>query len=382
VPTESSVPPAPLPGEASPRRATGVRSRATASRPAPPRSDGWQAYAQWALVLALLPLTFSIFSPKSDVQERYKRTLEKHPEVVHRLVQEHHGQVKEITNEEFLKSLPGERIEGAFLPRTAMGHWFAAALSANFFWIFILVFYPMGRSTSKQLWSVGIFTGTIGIIMLLIVQFIAIAMGGGVIIPRSIAGIFILILQMIGYSYRAALDPENGFFLSMLGFTFGVGFCEELCKALPILWTYRRKGTLDVRGAVVWGLATGIGFGVSEGITYSSDQYNGIHTAGIYVVRFVSCVALHAVWSASSALFIWRRRADLDAIDRWYDWFIPLLRMMGISMLLHGLYDTCLKRDLEVVALLVGVASFAWFFWLSGQTRRQEARESGQPSTA
>jgi RsiW-degrading membrane proteinase PrsW (M82 family) len=327
-----------------------------------------------ALVLALVPLTISVFSGKSDVKERFRETLEKNPDVVRGLVKEHQGRVEEITNEEFLKALPGQRLEGAFLPRTAWGHWFAAGLSANLFWAYIVFFHPMGRSTTGQLWGVGVFTGTIGILLLLVVQFIAIAMGGGLLIPRSILGIFLLVLQLIGYSYRAALDPENGFFLSMLGFTFGVGFCEELCKALPLLWHFRTKATLDVRGTIVWGLATGIGFGVSEGITYSSDQYNGIQPAGIYVVRFVSCVSLHAVWSASSALFIWMRQSELAGIDRWYDWFIPLFRMMGISVVLHGLYDTCLKREHEVVALLVGVASFAWFFWLSERARRQETR--------
>ncbi len=32
-----------------------------------------------------------------------------------------------------------------------------------------------------------------------------------------------------------------------------------------------------------------------------------------------------------------------------------------VPMILHGLYDTLLKKDLEVWALVVGAASFAWF---------------------
>jgi len=131
---------------------------------------------------------------------------------------------------------------------------------------------------------------------------------------------------------------------------------------------------LDVRGAVVWGLAAGIGFGVSEGITYSTDYYNGISTGGIYVVRFVSCVALHAVWSATNALFMWKAQAEFDGIDTWYDWFLPLLKMLGASMVLHGLYDTLLKREVEVGALLTAVASFALFFWLYERTVREEAQ--------
>jgi hypothetical protein len=36
-------------------------------------------------------------------------------------------------------------------------------------------------------------------------------------------------------------------------------------------------------------------------------------------------------------------------------------------MVLHGLYDTCLKRDLSAVALLVAVASFGWLAYLTSR---------------
>jgi RsiW-degrading membrane proteinase PrsW (M82 family) len=61
------------------------------------------------------------------------------------------------------------------------------------------------------------------------------------------------------------------------------------------------------------GLLSGIGFGVSEGIHYSSDFYNGVLGADVYCVRFISCVALHAVWSGSAAVFIFRHQAQLQA---------------------------------------------------------------------
>jgi len=36
-------------------------------------------------------------------------------------------------------------------------------------------------------------------------------------------------------------------------------------------------------------------------------------------------------------------------------------------MLLHGLYDTCLKRDMNAAALLVAVASFGWLAFLASR---------------
>ena len=51
---------------------------------------------------------------------------------------------------------------------------------------------------------------------------------------------------------RACDDTPDDPKLHSIGFTFGVGLCEELCKSLPLLWHFKRTATLDVRGAVVW----------------------------------------------------------------------------------------------------------------------------------
>src|SRR5207244_3665732 len=95
-------------------------------------------------------------------------------------------------------------------------------------------------------------------------------------------------------------------------FTFGVGLCEELVKAIPILCATSMERKLDWRGACAWGLASGVGFGVAEGIMYSSDYYNGIAGFDIYLVRFLSCVALHASWTAAVAVMIWQNQANLE----------------------------------------------------------------------
>jgi RsiW-degrading membrane proteinase PrsW (M82 family) len=344
------------------QRGTSTRPAVRRSAPAP-EDPCWMVWTRYALVLTLLPLLVSILMPKDNIVARIQEMVRKDPALAKVFMS--------ADKEDVFASLPGERIEGAAFGRHTFIHWLMALLSALAFWLFILIAWPMGRATSKQLWFLGIFTGTIGIFLLLAVQWIALHLGGPI-IPRSIIGVFIVILQFIGFSYRAALNPENGFLLSMLGFTFGVGFCEEACKSMPLIFMARRKETLDARGLALLGLATGIGFGVSEGITYARDHYNGVLGGWVYVVRFVSCVALHAVWSSSSALVLWRSQADVEAIERWYDWFLPLLKIVGISMIFHGLYDTCLKRDLDLVAFVAGAASFAWFLWLYQWTIRQE----------
>lgn len=182
------------------------------------------------------------------------------------------------------------------------------------------------------------------------------------------------LVKLIGFSYRAAMDPENGFILSFLGFTAGVGFCEELCKALPVMFFLRGSSNAGWRAACLVGMASGIGFGISEGITYSTDYYNGVAPFSTYLLRFASCVALHAIWAAAVAILMRENQDYLfhDGLD-WGDAGSFILHYLLIAMVLHGLYDTLLKRNFELAALAIAVGSFAWLGWLVWSRRREEA---------
>ena len=168
------------------------------------------------------------------------------------------------------------------------------------------------------------------------------------------------VLKFIAFSYNAAADPSNGFFLSFLGYTLGVGLCEELVKAIPLLLHYRQPSDQSWRGAFLWGLASGAGFGIAEGIIYSSNHYNGIAGPGIYVVRFISCVALHALWTGSVGITINQRQALIQQEMAWYEYIPPIFLMISVPMVLHGLYDTFLKKELNGAALGVAILSFVF----------------------
>lgn len=337
---------------ASTRRQVATSSYRPSSRP-----DGWRSIARFSMLVALIPLAIFTFTVKDDLKERREESRKQNPEVAKKYAN------PRLTEDEVL-AFPSHRIEGAAFSRKTSVHWAIALLTALVFWEFILIIQPMGNSTSRQLWAVGAFTGTIGILMLLVVTIIGVlAMYADV--P---------LLKYLGYSYFAATDPNTGFVPSMIGFTVGVGFLEELCKALPLYWHYRKTATLDARGSVVWGLATGIGFGVSEGISYSGNFYNGISGGGIYMVRFISCVSLHAIWSATVAILIWRRQERIHNLDKVYQWLPILFSTLWSSMVIHGFYDTCLKKDYGVAALTAAMFSFALFFWLYDQACRRERR--------
>jgi hypothetical protein len=106
---------------------------------------------------------------------------------------------------------------------------------------------------------------------------------------------------------------------------------------------------------------------------YSADYYNGIGSASIYVVRFVSCVTLHALWTAAVGITLWKCQDQIQGRLEWADLCLPLLRILAVPMVLHGLYDTLLKKDLDVWALAVGVATFAWFAWRIETARGTDA---------
>src|SRR5262249_20877134 len=154
--------------------------------------------------------------------------------------------------------------------------------------------------------------------------------------------------------------PENGFFLSFIGYTCGVGLCEEVVKALPLFWIYRRGTEQTWRGAFLWGLASGAGFGIAEAIMYSGRYYNGIHGPEIYLVRFISCVALHALWTGSVGITLNQRQHLIQEDISWYEYIPRVVLIVGVPVILHGLYDTFLKKDINAGALAVAIGSFLW----------------------
>jgi hypothetical protein len=84
----------------------------------------------------------------------------------------------------------------------------------------------------------------------------------------------------------------------------------------------------------------------------------------VYVIRFISCVALHAIWSGSAAILLYVRRDMFENLEHWYDWTFPTIFVIAVPAILHGLYDTCLKKDMNGFALLTAFASFGYLAFL------------------
>lgn len=329
-----------------------------------------------AFALTLVPLLWSTFHlPQHEsIEDRLRQTIVAHPESRDRIVQL--VQQDNVTRDELFSALPNHRFEGALLGYGSKVHWLFALIGAGVFFGLALLMLPAATTKPLHVFYTGLFTGTAGVLLLLAVQLIASSMRGHVIIPRSIVGLIFLVLKGIQLSYDAANDPGSNFFLSALGFTFGVGLCEELCKALPLLWHYRRRAQLDWRGACLWGFLSGVGFGVSEAIMYSADHYNGFAAGQTYLVRFISCVGLHGIWAAAAGIFIYKHQNLIQTANTWYNILINAAALVSVPMVLHGFYDTMLKKEMNTAALCVAVISFAWLVFQVEQARRREPAEA------
>jgi RsiW-degrading membrane proteinase PrsW (M82 family) len=340
---------------------------------APPAADAkglsfWRRNLHWVLVLALVPLVVSLgtASHEKSFDERLIETIAELPRAERE--EFFRGVNETMSTDDVLELLPGHRLKGALLGRSSHLHWVIAAGAAVLFLGFFMILASGTTSKPSGLLSVCLFTATVGVGFLLLVHWVGsltrnmyMLRGGKVIV------IFYLI-KLIHFSATAALDPENGFLLSFVGFTLGVGLFEELVKAIPLFQDHDAASEVDCRGQFVWGLASGAGFGIAEGVLYSVDHYNGVVGLDTYLVRFLSCVALHAIWTGSVAILIYRRTrpggpgfAEFDPGSfTFVEWIGQVLAVLAMPALLHGLYDTCLKKEMYGIAILVAVASFGY----------------------
>ena len=264
-------------------------------------------------------------------------------------------------------------IEGAHMPLETWGHWIYALLAAGVFFGLVVVMFERGSAEMLHLVYVALFTATFGIVFLLMLQWIAEI---SLLLPTRGFSIFTLVawlLKFVAFFYFAAMNPDFGFWPSLIGFTLGIGLCEEITKALPVMMRCGKKEPFDWRGACIFGLASGVGFGVAEGILYASQHYNGFATGDVYLVRFVSCVALHAVWGGAVGISVFYNQELFEGAEDWGPYVAKLFKVVGIPILLHGLYNTFLKLEMAPFALLMAVLSFAYLAMLIEWCRTSES---------
>ena len=138
-------------------------------------------------------------------------------------------------------------------------------------------------------------------------------------------------------SFLYALTESESVVAKLVGFIFGVGFTEELIKALPLLYFVRTaKEPLIPQTLVYYGLISGIGFGVLEGVLYQTTTNTTLGYSDAFfmnIARLTSLPFLHAIWAGIAGYFI--------AFANLFPKFRKALYLLAISIpaLLHGVYD-------------------------------------------
>lgn len=161
--------------------------------------------------------------------------------------------------------------------------------------------------------------------------------------------------------------PKQAFLTQWAGNLFGVALPEELCKALVLFVVVRRFAPLSPRSMLFYGLMSGLGFGIYEGVKYQSfynlgfawdaarrnpDSAAVIRAMAEYyllnLIRLTTLPFLHAIWSGIAGYFIGfaeqypGRKRGL------------LIVAIGLPALLHGSYNAF---GVSVVGILIALAS-------------------------
>lgn len=119
----------------------------------------------------------------------------------------------------------------------------------------------------------------------------------------------LLVLQQIPpWSILYPLASSSNFLSRALGMFFAVGINEEICKAAIIFWLVKRPGSILAPQTVVfYGMISGLGFGIYEGVSYQQTINRELGVDAAYflnIARLTSLPFLHAIWTGIAAYFI------------------------------------------------------------------------------
>ena len=147
------------------------------------------------------------------------------------------------------------------------------------------------------------------------------------------------ILQMVPpWTWLYSMAESSQLLTRFVGMFFGVGVNEEICKAAILFWLVRRPGKLLMPQTVVfYGIMSGLGFGIYEGVTY---QMTVNRTAGVDAAYFLNIARLtslpffHAILTGIAGYYI--SFATLYPRKR----YSLTILAICIPALLHACYNT------------------------------------------
>lgn len=150
------------------------------------------------------------------------------------------------------------------------------------------------------------------------------------------------------------LTESRSALMRFVGFFCCAGLPEEICKAAVIFWLVRRPGRiLKPQDVVLYGLLSGFGFGIHEGLRYQlgmNRALDSVDATYIYnFLRLTSLPFLHACWCGIASYFI--SYAAIAPMSRYGLWMLAILIPTGI----HSMYDAFCNSILGLGTAVIGV---------------------------
>jgi protease PrsW len=139
------------------------------------------------------------------------------------------------------------------------------------------------------------------------------------------------------FSILYSFTDSSNFILQVFGYTLGVGVLEEFIKAVPLYFIlFKAREPMIPQTIVLYGLISGIGFGVLEGVIYQTGENTELEYNNAFfmnVARLTSLPFLHAIWCGISGYFL--SFSQLFPLNRKG----LILLSISVPAILHGLYD-------------------------------------------
>ncbi len=178
----------------------------------------------------------------------------------------------------------------------------------------------------------------------------------------TIVGMSLLLISL-SLNLEALRDPfinATSLLISIPSSILFIGFPEELTKALVLLAIWRWAKQLPaLRAFMFYGMLSGLGFGIQEGVSYVLGPYAAEYTkdqnVAVYLfeilLRLSSLPFFHAMWTGIAAFLIWfaaripSARAGLI--------FLAIL----IPATFHGLYDGLIGPHVGWALVVAGTST-------------------------
>ena len=181
----------------------------------------------------------------------------------------------------------------------------------------------------------------------------------------------LMIMHLLGLSeFFDPLIEDQSVLVRFIGFFGCAGLPEEICKAAVIFWIVRRPGrVLKPQDVVLYGLLSGFGFGIHEGLGYQLSINREMNDADatyiLNVLRLTSLPFLHACWCGIASYFI--AYAAIAPMNRYGLWLLAILIPAGI----HSAYDALSETILGLAPAVLGVVLMITYLAGSKNLRRR-----------